>query len=101
MTTEKFTPGEWRVTYHSRMRHVKDWYEIYSIYGAKKIAVVDFSDDSDGKTEEANASLIEAAPEMYAVLKMIADTTTFMGSKTDETLRIAIDAILKKARGEE
>lgn len=48
----------------------------------------------------ANVHLIAAAPEMYALLKMIADPTTFMGAQTCEELRTAIETVLKKARGE-
>ena len=52
------------------------------------------------KREKAYANLFAAAPVMYALLKMIADPPTFMGAKTCEELRTAIEAVLKKARGE-
>ena len=108
MSEEMFTPGEWTV-HHGFM-------EPTFIHTAKK-------DDEyeDGKTPvicecyygikglypnfdhselQANALLIAAAPEMYALLKMIADPTTFMGAQTCEELRAAINAVLEKARGE-
>ena len=52
------------------------------------------------KREKAYANLFAAAPVMYALLKMIADPTTFMGAKTCEELRTAIETVLKKAQGE-
>ena len=50
--------------------------------------------------DDAESNLYATVPEMYALLKMIADPTTFMGAQTCEELRTAIEAVLKKARGE-
>lgn len=67
--------------------------EAYSFMKAEAFTAVEVKDD-------AESNLYAAASEMYTLLKMIADPTTFMGTQTCEELRTAIEAVLKKARGE-
>lgn len=101
MTNEKFTPGKWRITYYSRQFHPEEHYCIYSTLGGKKIAIIKFLDGSDGTTEEANAHLISSAPDMYALLSMMVSPTIMMSQiMRNDDLRTAIEAVLKKARGE-
>lgn len=92
--TEKFTQGEW------------DWFISDNGDGFPII----YSGDTDiaevylpnGNSEQMlnNAALIAAAPEMYAMLKLMTEPT-FMGATIPQYLRTAIEAVLKKARGEE
>lgn len=108
MSEEKFTPGKWTV-HHGLMEPTfihtaakDEEYEdgktpvICECYHGIKGQYPNF----DHSELQANANLIAAAPEMYALLKTIADPATFMGAKTCEELRTAIEAVLKKARGE-
>lgn len=94
--SEKFTPGNWKV---SDQREIPNMDYDYSIVddGGWYIAHIE---NCSLKEQEANAHLIAAAPEMYALLKTIADPATFMGAQTNEALRTAIEVVLKKARGE-
>ena len=106
MTKEKFTPGEWHIWKdNSTIPFIfdKDGYAIACMCGKQKdYSVISCLEDYlEPEKVQANAHLIAAAPEMYALLKMISAPTTFMGAKTDEVLRTAIEAVLKKARGEE
>ena len=96
MSEEKFTLGNWKV---SDQREIPNMNYDYSIVddGGWYIAHIE---NCSLEEQEANAHLIAAAPVMYALLKMIADPATFMGAKTCEELRTAIEAVLKKARGE-
>ena len=98
---ENFTQGEWEI--EEREMNLRDIHLFsFSIMTKKhRICMCQTDDDKNIPQMKANAALIAAAPEMYALLKMIADPTTFMGAKTDEVLRTAIEAVLKKARGEQ
>ena len=50
----------------------------------------------------ANTALIETAPDMYRMLKYLADGIRFGGLQhTDRSLAAEIETLLKKARGEE
>ena len=69
---------------------------MYNIYWSK-----DGEEVAERVYSKADAYLMAASKEMYALLKMIADPATFMGSEINKDLRIAIEAVLKKARGEE
>lgn len=96
MNTEKFTQGEWRVKAHPHPwdKSVNDvFYEIQWSEDGELVADIIY--------KKEDAVLMAASKEMYALLKMIADPATFMGSLTNEYLRIAIESVLKKARGEE
>ena len=104
MSEEKFTQGEWRaeIVDHS-FCDTGDYITEFGIVTGKRTSIAQCFDNEKINEDEAaaNTYLIAAAPEMYALLKMISAPTTFMGAKTDEVLRTAIEAVLKKARGEE
>lgn len=54
------------------------------------------------KRQEAYAHLFAAAPEMYALLSMMVSPTIMMSqTMRNDDLRTAIEAVLRKARGEE
>ena len=96
--TEKFTPGEW------------------GIVGSGEHGFVYITDNPQKEIQErhiicqvqtntrhstiSNAALIAAAPEMYALLSLMAEPT-FMGATIPQYLRSSIESVLKKARGEE
>ena len=101
--TEKFTPGEWEISDMSGVDAMDNYTVCFHIgvsSTGEMIADCQSNNKSDYERVRANAYLIKAAPVMYDLLKMIADPTTFMGSKTDGALRDAIETVLKKARGE-
>lgn len=95
MSNEKFTQGEW------------DWF-ISGLESGYPIVSAGETDIAEiylpqGNHEEmmANVSLIAAAPEMYRMLKYLADGIRFGGLQhTDRSLTAEIDELLKKARGE-
>lgn len=96
--TEKFTPGVW------------DWYVTDGGDGYPAIFSLRMDDDvanlcivnTDYEQSFANAALIAAAPEMYRMLKYLADGIRWGGLQhTDRSLAAEIEAVLKKARGEE
>lgn len=83
----RFTPGPWRA----------DITRVYAAGRETPLAIQDWW-DSPAEMEEAkaNAALIAAAPEMYALLeKMLDDWMTETGAFADEGW-----ALLDKARGE-
>lgn len=97
---EKFTQGEWEVCYFRKTPFGLEHYLVHEPnYG--EVAVVNFHGASDGETEKANADLIAAAPEMYRMLKYLADGVRYGGIQhTDRSLAAEIEKLLKKARGE-
>ena len=100
MSEEKFTPGKWEIEERSAHSGSYSMYGFSIMTNKHRICMCQTDDDRNIPQMKANAHLISAAPEMYALLKMIADPTTFMGAQTCEELRTAINAVLKKARGE-
>lgn len=98
MTNEKFTLGEW-------------WVEIdvednrpYILCGdiQQEIIADVFVPNQSIEQCNANAALIAAAPDMYRMLKYLADGVRYGGIQhTDKTLAAEIENLLKKARGEE
>ena len=100
--TEKFTPGELIASESYADNGALSHYNFVDKDGD----IIGLFCDEDAqiknrmKREKVYANLFAAAPEMYALLKMIADPTTFMGAQTCEELRTAIKTVLKKARGE-
>ena len=101
--TEKFTKEPWEISDMSCVDAMDNYTACFHIgisSTGEMIADCQSDNKADYERVKANAHLIAAAPEMYALLKMIADPKTFMGAKTDETLRTAIESVLKKARGE-
>lgn len=97
MSEEKFTQGEWSV---SDQREIDGIDYDYSIVddGGWYIAHIE---NCSLKEDEANAALIAAAPEMYRMLKYLADGVRWGGIQhTDRSLALEIENLLKKARGE-
>ena len=102
MSNEKFTPGKWEI--EERQAHFKS----FELYGfdihtqSKRICVSQTDDPANIPQMQANAHLIAAAPEMYALLSVILSPTAMMSQQFRDTgLRTAIENVLKKARGEE
>lgn len=95
MNTEKFTQGEWRA-------------EITRVYLSDGRMM--WIEGKNFETQEANASLIAAAPEMYRMLesvhRLLNGYLLYMPIRTDikhqqiEFNAKQIEELLKKARGE-
>ena len=92
----KFTPGPWKVSFPkkddewmTRIAVIAKNAERYSALGP--ICLVG---KRRGIVSEANTFLIAAAPEMYALLELLAKRY-----KPDSATRQRIDALLAKARG--
>ena len=102
MSEEKFTPGKLIACESYADNGTLSHYDFVDENGD----IIGMFCDEDAlikrrmKREKAYANLFAAAPVMYALLKMIADPTTFMGAQTNKALLTAIEAVLKKARGE-
>lgn len=95
MSGEKFTTGEWEIIHFSGGMFMPEQFMIHNQqYG--EIAVVNFHGESDGTTEKANATFIATAPEMYRLLEQLYETL-----KSVPVLQKEIEAVLRKARGEE
>ena len=110
MSNEKFTPGEWEVK--SINTHWETTGTIYSTLviapsAGYIISSIDTKDEKLLKMIQANAHLIAAAPEMYRMLgKIIEFQKDNLGDGIKTHLGLIdlakqIDAVLKKARGEE
>lgn len=83
------TPGPWSYYHDTCARCEKDGVAEYIIDGPPGGYHGQFSN-------EADARLIAAAPEMYAILQLVADHF----ANTDAVVGIAASAVLAKARGE-
>lgn len=102
MTDTKFTPGPWRVTdaagagcYRIRTGPI----------GKNEYGMVIAETYLHGSSDEANANLIAAAPELYAALSEAKFQIEYLHEKFAETgsgnnMLAKIDAALAKARGE-
>ena len=103
--TEKFTPGEWEISDMSGVDAMDNYTVCFHIgvsSTGEMIADCQSNNKSDYERVRANAYLIKAAPEMYRMLKYLADGIRFGGLQhTDRSLAAEIDKLLKKARGEE
>lgn len=100
--TEKFTQGEWEV--EEREANLRDTHLFgFAILTKKhRICMCQTDDDRNIPQMRANAALIAAAPEMYRMLKYLADGVRYGGIQhTDRSLAAEIENLLKKARGEE
>lgn len=107
MSDKNFTQGEWYLGNSFRHEDSKsEWCNLYADGEGINIAIV-LLNDGCGKTYH-NATLIEAAPEMYRILdKCQSCTQHFLDGRWDdavagetENLLIEIQAVLKKVRGE-
>lgn len=96
--TEKFTPGEWE---HCIFGGECGYPLVFEQKTGLRVASI-FIQNGDTENGIANAALIAAAPEMYRMLKYLADGIRWGGLQhTDRSLAAEIEAVLKKARGEE
>lgn len=103
--SEKFTKSEWRaeIEDHS-FCDTGDYITEFGIVTGKRQSIAQCFDSGSINEEEAaaNCYLIAAAPEMYEMLKYLADGIRFGGIQhTDRSIAHKIEQILKKARGEE
>lgn len=94
--TEKFTQGEW----HSGIDAEDKRPYIFCGDSPQEIIADVFVPNQSIEQAKANAALIAAAPDMYALLKIMA-SPTFRGATISHNLGKAIEATLKKARGQE
>jgi len=93
MTETKFTPGPWSATAWGAFGD----FEINGADGAYRIATVNGNDGLDEPTDfpsAANADLIAAAPDLYAMLQELLVWTAQKGD-----WRVAVRAALAKAEG--
>lgn len=93
---EKFTPGSWLA--HTE----RDYSAVYADSGNIEVCYCDTQmEDDDNHTVAANAHLIAAAPEMYALLNNILnDLETDGGISLNDNAANDIRGLLAKARGE-
>lgn len=94
MAEKKFTKGDWRIEECSGGFELKcgvvGW--LFKLYDGRQ---EDESDQDFLESQDANAHLISAAPEMYAALEHCATMP-----ELTEGHRGALQTILAKARGE-
>lgn len=93
MSETKFTPGPWSVAPHKR------WDKRILIIGPA--CEVDF-DDVDQSTQEANALLISAAPDLLEALRGMVDALNsgliaYNTSPADQGFKAKADAAITKA----
>lgn len=114
MSEAKFTPAPWAVVANSvgdlvivkqRVRNKgEEWIPV--TYDATIImGVGDHTDEETNGNESANAHLIAAAPEMYAMLEKVAQAQKDAGNEIEHSdllynLYGDIELLLAKARGE-
>ena len=105
MSSEKFTKEPWEISDMSGV-DAMDNYTVCFHIGVSSTGEMIADCQSDNKADyervRANAYLMKAAPEMYALLSVMLSPTAMMSSQLRDTnLRTAIENVLKKARGEE
>ncbi len=86
MTQTKFTKGKW----------IANTYSVYVDEPSSPIADCGHSPIRNDLEELANANLIAAAPDMYAMLNMLVNGDSI----NDSSIEKEVINILKKARGE-
>ena len=96
MSEPKFTKGPWKVLNNLSYSDRKYHYQILTRDAGLWVAN---TEDCDSEEEEANAALISAAPEMYALLLDI--VTDYQCMPNPAVMADKIEAVLKKARGKE
>jgi len=111
MSETKFTPGPWVTKQNGRYIDCDGWHAedanssmsgfvgVSDEYGNVAALVVESIGGVQEEQQEANASLIAAAPEMYAALKEVADLIVESGMDLTFDLD-SIQEALAKARGE-
>lgn len=96
--TEKFTQGVW----HRGIDAEDKRPYIFCGDSSPEIIADVFVPNQSIEQAKANAALIATAPKMYRMLKYLADGIRWGGLQhTDRSLAAEIEAVLKKARGEE
>ena len=91
MSNEKFTQGDWKVDKKGDIK-ASDGFLIAETW----------TGDAVGDEDLANNNLIAAAPEMYLLLADIAKSIDHCGGEIDvDFMKVSIDKILAKARGED
>ena len=112
MSTEKFTPGEWEFSLNEVQDGIFDHleYHIWKCGENKSIVRFETWDKTKFAESKANAALIAAAPEMYRMLEDVKGDfkALSVNPNVSETVKAnawymmnKIEALLKKARGEE
>lgn len=104
MSEQKFTKGPWNnVKKQDYYNHglTEHYYDVYHIINAKGEIIAKLTAEGMGKDKniKANAALLAAAPEMYDLLLDI--VTDYQCMPNPAVMADKIEAILKKARGEE
>jgi hypothetical protein len=103
--TEKFTKESWEISdmsCHDAMDNFTVCFHIGVSSTGEMIADCQSDNKADYERVRANAYLMKAAPEMYALLSMMVSPTIMMSqTMRNDDLRNAIESVLKKARGEE
>lgn len=108
MSTEEFTPGEWKAS--EFLYNNGESTNFYISSGLKEVSVCLPTGRVSKEEAKANAALIAAAPEMYKRLKSVKSdlwalsVNPAINEQTKECIDIIIKNIeddLKKARGEE
>ena len=102
----KFTSGKWEVLIKSPGKDIDNIVRMNRVtknkYDAVPYACIGGFPDTDPKEEiEANAHLIAAAPDMYALLDELSAFLSFkVKDDTLKGLKLNVDTLLSKARGE-
>ena len=108
MSNEKFTPGPWVVI--KLFRQETGALAIVHDQSGDTVTICDVIDDKDHpEIADADAALISAAPEMYALLSKCSSCINYLLHGVvdspvigeSENTMIEIKELLKKARGEE
>lgn len=102
--SEKFTPGKWEVNEKTMEcgNLYRYGFEVVSPDVRKRVCYSETDEQKNVEQMQANAHLISAAPDMYRMLKYLADGIRWGGMQhTDRSLAAEIENLLKKARGEQ
>jgi hypothetical protein len=100
MSSEKFTPGEWKIEEHSMSFGDTERFAFQILTPTKRICQCQTDDAKNIPAMQANARLIAAAPEMYAFIRWIGSVEGQCAilTKDPEIVRKA-QQIVKKVRG--
>lgn len=102
MSEPKFTKGPWYVNCQEAI--YCDKHKGFFIASAHRMYGDERPEEEVIEEAKANAALISAAPDMYALLQKVVNLEVLTGywdMKNNCSLRESIQKLLKKARGEE
>ena len=104
MSEPKFTKEPWNSVKrqdYDNLGLTEYYYDVYHIINAKGEIIAKLTAEGMGKDKniKANADLMTAAPDMYALLLDI--VTDYQCMPNPAVMADKIEAVLKKARGEE